>query len=202
MGRPSIKSQLIERTFMVFLAKGYEGASVNDLVAAANVPKGSFYNHFPSKEALAIEHVRRYVEALELDRLAESDASPFRALREHFERRIAARTVTGLENGCLLGNFSTGVPLACGELRAAVDEGFTRWRAAIAALLRRAQAQGELDSEVSVDELASYLIGALEGAIASARVSAQPEHVTGFMDITFGRVLPHLTTSGEQVSRS
>jgi TetR/AcrR family transcriptional repressor of nem operon len=193
MGRPSIKPQLIERTFKVFLARGYEGASVNDLVAAAGVPKGSFYNHFASKEALAVEHVRRYVADLELESLVESDASAFQALREHFERCIAARTATGLENGCLLGNFSTGVPTDCLELRAAVDEGFARWQGSVAAVLRRAQLQHELQPEIAADELASYLVGAFEGAIASARASGKPEHVTAFMDMTFEVVLPRMT---------
>jgi len=59
MGRPSNKEQLIERTLGVWLTQGFQGASVNDLVAAAGVPKGSFYNHFSSKERFAIEHVRR-----------------------------------------------------------------------------------------------------------------------------------------------
>jgi TetR/AcrR family transcriptional repressor of nem operon len=195
MGRPSVKSQLIERTFTVFLAQGYEGASVNDLVAAAGVPKGSFYNHFPSKEALAVEHVRRYVAELELEALVDSKGPAIQALREHFEHRIAARAATGLENGCLLGNFSTGAPLGCMELRAAVDEGFTRWQGSVAALLRRAQEQGEVDREISADELATYVVGAFEGAIASAKTSGNPDNVMSFMDMTFNVILPRMTST-------
>jgi TetR/AcrR family transcriptional repressor of nem operon len=195
MGRPSVKSQLIERTFMVFLAQGYKGASVNDLVAAASVPKGSFYNHFPSKEALAVEHVRRYVGELELEALVDSEAPAIQALREHFEHRIAARAATGLQNGCLLGNFSTAAPLGCMELRAAVDEGFARWQGSVAAVLHRAQEQGEVDLEISADELATYLVGAFEGAIASAKASGHPDNVMSFMDVTFNVVLPRMKST-------
>lgn len=195
MGRPSVKSQLIERTFMVFLAQGYEGASVNDLVATAGVPKGSFYNHFPSKEALAVEHVRRYVGELELEPLVDSKGPAIQALREHFEHRIAARAATGLENGCLLGNFSAGAPLECTELRAAVDEGFARWQGSVAGVLRRAQERGELHREISADELATYLVGAFEGAIASAKTSGHPDNVRSFMDMTFNVILPRMKST-------
>lgn len=190
MGRPSVKSQLIERTFMVFLSQGYEGASVNDLVAAAGVPKGSFYNHFASKEALAVEHVQRYIDDLELEALVGHDGPAIPALREHFEHRIAARVATGIENGCLLGNFSTGVPIDCVELRAAVETGFTRWQDSVAAVLRRGQERNELDAETSADDLASYLIAALEGSIATAKISGRPDSVLAFMELTFTRMLP------------
>jgi TetR/AcrR family transcriptional regulator, transcriptional repressor for nem operon len=39
----------------VFHARGFNGCSVQDIDAAAGVPKCSFYNHFDSKEALGVE---------------------------------------------------------------------------------------------------------------------------------------------------
>src|SRR6266545_8221941 len=41
-----------------FLAHGYAGTSLSDLIGAAGITKGGFYHHFPSKEALAVEVVR------------------------------------------------------------------------------------------------------------------------------------------------
>ena len=75
MGRPSVKEQLVDRTLGVWIERGFEGASVNDLVAAAGVPKGSFYNHFSSKEQFAVEHVNRYVPTLALESLGERPGS-------------------------------------------------------------------------------------------------------------------------------
>ena len=39
----------------MFHTRGFNGCSVQDIVDAAGVPKGSFYNHFDSKEALGVE---------------------------------------------------------------------------------------------------------------------------------------------------
>jgi TetR/AcrR family transcriptional repressor of nem operon len=40
--------------------KGFNATSVEDITNAAKVPKGSFYNHFKSKEDLAVEALDRY----------------------------------------------------------------------------------------------------------------------------------------------
>lgn len=49
------RQRLLAAGRSVFAAKGYEGASVNDIAAAAGFTKGAFYSAFPSKEALLIE---------------------------------------------------------------------------------------------------------------------------------------------------
>ena len=44
----------------LFTERGFSGCSVQDITDAAGVPKGSFYNHFKSKEALAAEIITEY----------------------------------------------------------------------------------------------------------------------------------------------
>lgn len=50
----------------LFAGRSVDGVSIDDIVEAADVAKGSFYNHFPDKDALAraiADEVRRGVEA-------------------------------------------------------------------------------------------------------------------------------------------
>ena len=46
-----------------FIERGFHACSVQDITDAAGVPKGSFYNHFRSKEALAAEILTEYGKA-------------------------------------------------------------------------------------------------------------------------------------------
>jgi AcrR family transcriptional regulator len=62
MGRPSVRQQLVDAALGVFQSHGFNGSSVQDLTDAAGVPKGSFYNHFKSKEDLALEALQLYME--------------------------------------------------------------------------------------------------------------------------------------------
>ena len=60
MAKPNVKEKLIEAGLKTLLAGGFNGVGVQEITDAAGVPKGSFYNHFDSKETLGAEIVERY----------------------------------------------------------------------------------------------------------------------------------------------
>lgn len=189
MARASLKEQLVTRSAPVFLERGYNAASVNDIVQAAGVPKGSFYNHFVSKEQLAIEVLGRYVDDLGLRELADPNGSPLGQLRQHLAANIAAREAAGIQYGCLLGNFSTDAVALNDQLREAVTAGFARWIDAVATAIARAQAAGEIRNDADAHTLARYVVGSFEGAIAQAKTLRTDAAITDFLSVTFDTVL-------------
>ena len=184
MGRPSNKEQLIERTLGVWLTQGFQGASVNDLVAAAGVPKGSFYNHFSSKEHFAVEHVHRYMRSLNLDSLGRADGPAVDALRQHFSQHISSRDAARMPPACLLGTFSTGVTESQPELLAAVRDGFTEWINCVASVLARARDACEIDRGHDPEDLAAALVDGFQGAVARARVTSDSRPLDLFLSQT------------------
>lgn len=65
--RVRTRAALIEAGKALFAVRTPEGVTIDDIVAAADVAKGSFYNHFADKEAFArelAEQARSDVEAL------------------------------------------------------------------------------------------------------------------------------------------
>jgi TetR/AcrR family transcriptional repressor of nem operon len=184
VGRPSLKEQLVERTFGVWLDRGFEGASVNDLVVAAGVPKGSFYNHFSSKETFAVAHVQRYVQGLGLDELSTAEGPALDVIRQHFTRQLLARRAADLEPGCLLGTFSTGVSAAYPDLLAAVRDGFAQWISALAQVISRAQDRGEIAGDLDSEDIAAALVDGLQGALARARITGESRPFEVFLSTT------------------
>ncbi len=55
---------LLEAAARVFVTQGYAKATTNKIAAAAGVSVGSLYQYFPSKDAIAVELLRRYREGL------------------------------------------------------------------------------------------------------------------------------------------
>jgi AcrR family transcriptional regulator len=53
--RSRTRAALVAAAEGLFAERSPEGISIDDIVAAADVAKGSFYNHFPDKDALARE---------------------------------------------------------------------------------------------------------------------------------------------------
>jgi TetR/AcrR family transcriptional repressor of nem operon len=113
----------------VFHARGFNGCSGQDIVDAAGVPKGSFYNHFESKEALGVEVVHAYT-ALVGAYVVEAGAAqiltgpgtPLRRIRAYFEAVVEQNVSCGVRKGCLLGNFATELAPHSVEIANAVTE--------------------------------------------------------------------------------
>lgn len=55
---------ILEAAARVFVREGYARATTNRIATAAGVSVGSLYQYFPSKDAIAVELLRRYREAL------------------------------------------------------------------------------------------------------------------------------------------
>ena len=98
MPRPSVKEQIVQAGLKILLDKGFNGVGVQEITDTAGVPKGSFYNHFESKEALGAEIVERYGmdntrRQVLLDRSLPGLEAPARALRriERTLREIQVR---------------------------------------------------------------------------------------------------------------
>src|SRR5690242_6007908 len=102
MPRPNVREKIVDAGLKVRIEKGFNGCGVQDITDAAGVPKGSFYNHFESKEALAAEVVERYVRDYpRRAALADTSLPALQRLRVHFERLNQAFADARFGRGCL-----------------------------------------------------------------------------------------------------
>jgi len=194
--RASVRDQLIESAVEVFHRRGFNGCSVQDIVEAAGVPKGSFYNHFSSKEALGVEVVRAYtalvgayvVEAGAADILSGA-GTPLERIRAYFEAVIEQNASCGVRKGCLLGNFATELAPHSSDIAKAVTDALDNWSAAVAQVLAQAQEAGALSKDADVDALARYLVDGYEGAAARAKLIGDRAPMDEFIRTTFDFLL-------------
>jgi AcrR family transcriptional regulator len=77
----STKARLYKAAAELFATHGYRGTSVDRIVALAGVAKGTFFLHFPAKEAVITELVREQVNAALAARLAAVPEGPLFAIR-------------------------------------------------------------------------------------------------------------------------
>ena len=110
----------------LFTRCGYHATGIQQITDQAGVPKGSFYNHFESKEAFAAAIIQHYAQWVDESwERCRSDAPPgaHEAVRHVFTRFIAHHEQQGCQ-GCLVGNFAAEVAetsaLCCGVLNTAL----------------------------------------------------------------------------------
>ena len=51
----STRQRILEKAASLFNRKGFSGAALSDIMRETGLQKGGIYNHFASKEALALE---------------------------------------------------------------------------------------------------------------------------------------------------
>ena len=189
MPRPSVRAKLLETALERFLAQGFNGCGVQDITEAAGVPKGSFYNHFKSKEALALEVLDAYGQGNRFELLSDDRVPPVARLRAHFEFLADRFEGWKFTKGCLLGNFANETADTNPAMRDAMATALERWIAAVGEILRQAQAQGQIDARHDPATLARFLVCAWEGAITAAKVGKTRGPLDDFFTLGFGTLL-------------
>src|ERR1700752_4561818 len=103
MARPNVRQKIVDAGIKVLIEKGFNAVGVQDITAAAGVPKGSFYNHFESKEALGAEIVERYgANQTRREILSDPTVPPLQRLRRHFERICGMFVDSDFTRNCIL----------------------------------------------------------------------------------------------------
>ena len=69
------KQELLKIAYQMFIQKGYEETSIDDIIAEAHIAKGTYYYHFPSKEA-TLEEVINMMISDEVQRAKEILSAP------------------------------------------------------------------------------------------------------------------------------
>jgi TetR/AcrR family transcriptional repressor of nem operon len=187
--KPNVREKIVDAALYLFHTRGYNGSGVNDIVVTAGVPKGSFYNHFVSKEALGLETIARYWSDFDIESLKDHDVPPLVRLRRHFEHLAERFGDCGYSRGCLLGNFGSEMADANPKIREALSVILAAWTDAIAGVLREARDAGVLPADKDVDKFARFLMDAWEGCLIRGKVMKDRSALDDFFDITFGCLL-------------
>jgi TetR/AcrR family transcriptional repressor of nem operon len=190
MTRPNTKEQIVKAGLQCLLERGYNGVGVQDITSAAGVPKGSFYNHFHSKEALGAEIVERYGSgSTRREILTDTSIAPLERLRRHFERLNAIFADAKFERGCILGNFSAELSGQSDLIRASLRDLYGRWTGDLERAVREAQERGDVTNKTAAADIAAFLLDAYEGALLRARVERTSRPFERFMQLAFGQIL-------------
>ena len=173
------RTELLDRAVELFRAQGFNGTSTAELVAELGVNRKSMYAEFGSKQGLFEAALERYQHEHLSAVLAPIEApdAAAGAIRQAFDGYAAASDGWALGRGCLMCNTAVE--------RAALDPGSRRYVTAYLDRLTRAfrhalgnaARDGEIASDVDLDELSSFFMVSLIGVAACLRAEASPEQV-------------------------
>jgi TetR/AcrR family transcriptional regulator, transcriptional repressor for nem operon len=189
----NVRDRILAAGLETMYSLGFNGCSVQDITTAAGVPKGSFYNHFKSKEILGVEIVNLYARKIAANSTILSDTStstPIERLRGYFQSIAKDLADANYERGCLLGNFSAELSQQSNLVCQQVSKVLSVWVEAIATCLLAAQQAGEIRTDIEADLLASFMANAWEGAVLRSKVDRNGNAIVQFESVVFSFLLP------------
>ncbi len=176
VGRPKEfdEKTALQRAMEVFWAHGYEATSVQDLLDAMGINRGSMYDTFGDKHALfgkAIDHYGGTV-LRGLEDALDASGSPLGNVRKVL-RQMVDRALTGDDRGCGCMATQTAVELAPHDAGVArtVRELLARIEKAFHRTIGRAVEAGELSPDVNVRALARFFTGTIQGLVVMGKAA-------------------------------
>jgi AcrR family transcriptional regulator len=167
------RRKLLDAAFAEFYANGFQGGSLNNIVAAAGATKGALFHHFESKQALGYAVLDDIIGPLLLSRWLDplSDTTdPLAAIQQAFRRYVEADIASGhWLQGCPLNNLAQEMsPLDAG-FQQRIERLYDTWRAHYAAALERGIQAGTVRSDVAPANVAALLVAAQMGIWGSGK---------------------------------
>ena len=140
------RDEVLDRAMALFWRRGYEATSIQDLVEATGINRGSLYATFGNKKRLFLTVLDHYAEKLGKPLMEQlTDPDPRRGIEHMLEAIIQRTSDPKWPRGCLNTNTSLECPNSGDEISRKIAERMGAQESAIYRVLRRAQAEGALD---------------------------------------------------------
>jgi len=182
MARPDTAPHILDTAGRLFWTAGYHGVNMNALGRAAGVNKATIYQHFASKEALAISAVAHLAAGIEQRIFRPSfEESPFPGerisliYRKFFSEQDRMFRQTGQCPGCPLVSIGSEMAVRSPGLRQAVADAFGLLRTYYERIVDGLDTPGLRRTEKSRNEAVDMLMANMNACQVAARLENRPD---------------------------
>lgn len=178
------KQFIIEKTAPIFNSKGYAGTSMNDIMNATGLTKGSIYGNFENKDEVAlaafdhnfgaiVSYIRQKIEERPkmIDKILVYPETYRNFLKLSF-----------LEAGCPVLNTSTEADDTHPMLRKRAVNALKLWKLSIERYIEIGIKTKEIKTSTNASEFSAILMSLIEGAVMQAKVTGNSTVLNITMD--------------------
>lgn len=177
----------------LFAKQGYHGTGIKEIVEAAGVPKGSFYNYFSSKEVFAEAIIRHYAAGYWCEWSSYFASGPvddpFAALRYSFEMMLSKHQESEVKIGCVVFNLAAEISESSELCRNTMQSVIIEWRERFSKYVRSAQEHGTVRSDMTAEDLADIFCNAWEGSLLRMKIENSTQPLKLCITIMFDKFL-------------
>ncbi|WP_394807366.1 TetR family transcriptional regulator C-terminal domain-containing protein [Nitrosomonas sp.] len=167
------RESLLNQGVTLFMGQGYHGTGLQEILDAVNVPKGSFYNYFGSKEDFGADVIQHYIDPFitQLTRYLDSSGTDaLGAIRCYFDELIEELEKNEFKGGCLLGNLMGEIGDTSAVCQESLQSAVKRYRNLLQLGIAKAQQEGTVRLDKSAEEMADLLLNTWQGALLRMKI--------------------------------
>ena len=183
--RARSKTRLLDATLSVVRAKGYTATTVDDICAAADLTKGSFFHHFKSKDDLgvaAVDHWSRTTGALFQDAPYHDHADPLARVLGYIEFRKSLLHGALAEYSCFAGTMVQETYDTHPAIREACERAIGGHAATLEADIAAAMRQRGVKGDWTAESLALHTQVVIQGAFIVAKATGGAKAAADALD--------------------
>lgn len=186
-----IRNRLLDVGLAAFARRGYHGTGLKEIVDTAQIPKGSFYNYFKSKEDFCVAIIERHSADFWQkwhDGINEHD-DPMQTIKNCFDRMLTDYCDCTLNTCYVVAHLVTEICEDNSDFSGFMMKIFQEWSDNLAQLIRKAQQAGAVRTDVDAAQLATTFWDAWHGAMLRVKVEKPTLPLKQLVTLTFDVLL-------------
>ena len=168
---------ILEAGFAEIHRRGFQKASVDQILAETGLTKGAFYHHFATKAELGYAVLDEVIGTRVLERWVapmERAQNPVDGLLDALEQTTPEEIEQICACGCPLNNLAQEMSSVDEIFRRKIAQVYQHWKGRMANALMRGQGAGLIDPELDCAEVAAFVIATLEGSAGVVKNARDP----------------------------
>ena len=168
----------------LILKNGYNNIGLNKILEAANIPKGSFYYYFKSKEDFGIQVIKFYSEnslTFLNGYLTDASKEPKERIISFFEDMQKVYVDKEFKEGCLLGNSSLELSDMSEAFSNSVAYELNKWQDCFELCIKEGQDANTIKKEESAKDMSDFILTTWEGSLLRMKSSKNTDSIATFI---------------------
>lgn len=190
--KTDVKQAILKKGAEIIHRKGYNYTGIQEILDAAGIPKGSFYNYFRNKEDFGLQVVDHFIahfDGVAAEILEDYSLPPLDRLRKHLDYFIQIFKAHEYTLGCPVGNLGQEMGDISASFQRKLKQALDKMAEHYIHVLEEARSNGDLPEETDVKQTAYFLISSWHGALIRMKIEKSPEPLEDHKHFIFKKIL-------------
>lgn len=186
------KDEIITDCTSLLIHKGFNHTGISDILKAAEIPKGSFYNYFKNKEDFGLQvldYLRNGILHYINEISSKEDISPIEGFKSYFIQFFETIREYDFMGGCPIGNLAQEMSDLNEKFRKKTESIFDDVVLEYSIFLQKAKAQNEISANIDISECANIINNYWQGTLIRLKTTKDRVHLDNFMKTVFEIIL-------------